>query len=555
MQKVEIGTARLIKNLFHGETKEIIAIFVYALGVGLSSLAVPIAVQSLVNSVSFGTLLQPIVVLSAIVGGVLIMSGVIRLLQLYVAEFIQRRLVVRIGLYLSKRLPHVIYKDFYKNFGPDQVLRFMEVFTVQKVVSIILLDGVGLFFQFAIGLILVSFYHPFFLAFSLIVVIAVLFVIWILGFNGIKTCIKESTAKYEVLAWLQDITSDPTVFKSFQGERYALTRTDNLLKSYLEYRSSHFKILFRQNVGAITLQILGSCGLLFLGGLLVIKNQLTLGQLVSAELIFSSVLISFTKIGKHLEKFYDLIASLVKLEDLANLPYEDIPKETLSSSLVKKGSVTINLHQISSHSKNFQIPLFKEISLSIYAGQKILVVGDNSSGKSTLADILYRMANPTSGWVEIDGINIKELSTYELRSKITLVRDIETFHGSLYDNLTVGKDVERAHLREVLKRLNLLQFIETLQDGFETVIKGNYGPFSKSQAIRLMLARGLLTNPDLLIIDGTLDPLDSESIHEISKLLTDKANQFTLILLTHNDSIKDDFDAGYKLTKNGLVKV
>jgi ABC-type bacteriocin/lantibiotic exporter with double-glycine peptidase domain len=170
-----------IFRLLRGEGRDIAVIFTYALGVGLCSLAIPVGVQALVNSVAFGVVLQPLVVITSLVGGVLLLSGLLRILQLYVVEVLQRRLVVRLSLMLAQRIPHVEFQLFQRKFGPEYVLRFMEVFSAQKIVSTLLLDGMAVFFQVAVGLVLVSFYHPFFLAFAIILTIVVLVLILPLG--------------------------------------------------------------------------------------------------------------------------------------------------------------------------------------------------------------------------------------------------------------------------------------------------------------------------------------------------------------------------------------
>ena len=146
-----------ILSIFKGEWKDIFAILAYAIGVGICSLTIPVAVQALVNSVAIGTLMQPILVLTGLVAGVLLFSGILRVLQLFVAEVMQRRIVVRFALFLAQKLPHVIVDKFHREFGPEYILRFMEVFAIQKVVALLLLDGIDVFFQVIIGLSLVSF--------------------------------------------------------------------------------------------------------------------------------------------------------------------------------------------------------------------------------------------------------------------------------------------------------------------------------------------------------------------------------------------------------------
>ncbi|MFN5061710.1 MAG: ABC transporter ATP-binding protein, partial [Pseudomonadota bacterium] len=281
----DIQIALRIFRLLRGEGRDVAVIFVYALGVGLCSLAIPVGVQALVNSVAFGVVLQPLVVITSLVGGVLLLSGILRVLQLYVVEILQRRLVVRLSLMLAQRIPHVEFQLFQKRFGPEYVLRFMEVFSAQKIISSLLLDGIGVFFQVVVGLVLVSFYHPFFLAFAVILTIIIVVFVGPLGLGGIRSGIRASDAKYEVMTWLQDLARLPIAFKSNRGDSFATERADSLVNDYLLWRSKHFRVLLRQISSTIGLQVIASTLLLGLGGWLVVKGQLTLGQLVAAELI------------------------------------------------------------------------------------------------------------------------------------------------------------------------------------------------------------------------------------------------------------------------------
>lgn len=546
-KKTNINLTEAIFSLFKGESKDIAAIIVYAIGVGICTLAVPIAVQSLVNSVAFGALLQPIVVLTIIVGGVLTINGILKILQYIVAEFFQRRLIIRFSLYLSKKLPHLIVQKFHREYGPEYILRFMEVFNTQKIMSYLLLDGIALFFQLIIGIIVVSFYHPFFLVFSVLLLIIYLCIVIGLGIGGIKSSIKESSAKYDVVSWFQDLASVPTLFKSEAGDLYSTLKTDRLLSDYLDYRAKHFKVLLRQNISALFLQTLASAALLMLGGYLVLIEELTLGQLVAAEIILSAVLLNIIKSGKQLELFYDLVASLDKLKAISFLPTEDIIG-SVKRDLTKPAEITLHKVTISSTRTNYVY--FDEISLTIPPGTLNLITGQDGSGKSSLADSIYRLQQIQSGWIEFDGVNINNIDPHELRTDINIIQDVEFFHGTMLDNLTLGKYGEMDQIREVLKDLDLLSVIESQQGGFDSYVRGSWGPFSSGQALRVMIARGLISKPRLLIIDGTLDGIDQKYIPRILDILKKYAETISIIIFSHNSYDQKYFDQVFDIDED-----
>jgi putative ABC transport system ATP-binding protein len=550
-KRKDIEVALRVFRLLRGEWRDVGVIFTYALGVGLCSLAIPVGVQSLVNTVAFGVVLQPLVVITSLVGGVLLFSGILRILQLYVVELLQRRLIVRLSLMLAQRIPHMEFQQFRSKFGPEYVLRFMEVFSAQKILAALLLDGIALFFQVAVGLVLVSFYHPFFLAFALLLALCFAILIVPMGIGGIHSSIRASDSKYNVMTWLQDLARLPVLFKSNRGDAFALERADQLVEEYLTWRSSYFRVLMRQIVSSIGIQVVASTALLGLGGWLVIQQQLTLGQLVAAELILGVVLSGVSKLGTYLDKFYDLCASVAKLDSLL-----DIEHENLSGSFFSPGAEPAPL-KISNLTVSFDTalePLFRGLSLQLAPGDKVAIWGANGSGKSTLADCIYRLVTPKAGRVEIDGHDVREIHPLELRSEVALVRGINVFHGTIEENLTLSSGAVSHHrIREVLTMVGLAEEIYELPEGLKTVLKGAFGPLSRGQVERLMVARAILSNPRLIVIDGSLDSVDEEQINPLLSELTGAKAGWSLVVLTHDRNVAGYFDKRYEL-KRGVLE-
>ena len=550
-KRSEWQLAMRVLRMLHGESHDIAVVFLYALAVGLCSLAIPVGVQSVVNSVAFGVVLQPLVVVTCLVGGVLLFSGVLRILQLVVVEVLQRRLVVRISLALAERIPHVEFEQFRNKYGPEYVLRFLEAFSAQKNVSAILLDGIALFFQVAVGLVLVSFYHPFFLVFSIILTFFLVLLVAPLGVGAVRTSIKASDAKYEVATWLQDLARVPILFKSNRGDSFALERADQLVGSYLTWRQKHFRILLRQIVGSVSIQVFANTLLLGLGGWLVIKQQLTLGQLVAAELIIGVILSGVAKLGRYLDKFYELCASVAKLDALFDVPYE---KE--SGSFFSPGGepASLVISNLVVRNESYMEPILRDVSLSIEPGETVAICGQNGSGKSTLADCIYRISSPKSGRIEIDGHDVREVHPLELRSEIALVRGIELFHGTIEENLTLTNgEVSSTRIREALHMVGVLEDIYSLPEGLQTTLQGQPEPLSRGQAARLVIARAILMDPRLIIIDGMLDGIDESTVAGLLAELTGSKARWSLLVLTHERSVAHHFSKSYQLQQGKLV--
>ncbi|NCX98724.1 MAG: ABC transporter ATP-binding protein, partial [Planctomycetia bacterium] len=310
---------RLI-DLARLEWGDVFTLLAFALGVGLLSLVAPAAIEALVNTVAFGILLWPVVVLALIMLTLLLVSALLRALQTYVAECLQRRLFVRTALGFADRLSRTGIGSFDGANRADLVNRFFVVSSGQKSIATLLVEGVGILMITVVGLVVLAFYHPFLLTFAVVLAVLVVIMVFVLGINGVRTSITESYAKFDVAAWLEELARCPHTFRSGEGARLALDRADQLSDTYITTRKRHFAVVWRQTLFALLLEAVGSTVLLGLGGWLVIHRQLTLGQLVASELIVTLVLVALSKIGKYVEIFYDLQATLDKLGVLDRLP-------------------------------------------------------------------------------------------------------------------------------------------------------------------------------------------------------------------------------------------
>ena len=539
------GTGKLLAKLLRAESKEIGIILIYGLGVGLLSLAVPVGVQALVNSVTFGALSQPLLFLILAVFAGLGIAAVFRSIQVLVVEKLQTRFFTYIALELAARLPRVRIDRKSGSRFPELVNRFFDVLVVQKSAATLLLEGFALILQTLIGLLLLGFYHPVLLAFDLVLVLAMVGILFGLGRNAVRTCIDESVQKYRVAAWLEEVAAKSFSFRTAESRDFALRRTDELVVDYLQARRTHFSILFRQVVGSLGLQAVASASLLGLGAVLVTRNQLTLGQLVAAEIVVTNVLNSLAKFQKHLEAFYDLAAGLDKIESLMELPLEE---EATAFHHNKSGPAALSLKGIKFRYAQSDFS-FTELSYEVRAGTRIALQGANGSGKSTLVDLLYGTKTPSSGAILIDGIDYREMGTEELRRHVAVVRGIEIISGTVHQNVCMGRShISSAEVRAVLNQVGLIDEIQRLPAGMNTILGENGTPLSIAHAQRVMIARAMVGKPRLLVIDESLDALDKSGNRETLDALFEKAAPWTLILCTHDSDVARRCDETLSLT-------
>ena len=495
-----------LRALLKGERRTLWVAVVYSVVIALLALVVPIAVQSVVNTIAFGSILQPLVVLTLVVFVALGFSTVMNALRAGVVEIIQRSIFARVATDVTWRLLRVRVSAFDRYHGPELVNRFFDTVTIQKSAALLLIDGLSIMMQTGIGMVLLALYHPWLLAFDVLLLMAMAVIIFALGRGALATSVNESKAKYALVAWLEQLAANLVTFKSAGGADYAVERSHRLLEQYLTYRAKHFRILIRQIVGSFALQAVASSALLGIGGWLVINRQLTLGQLVASELIVAGMLSAFTKFGKQLEVFYDLSAAIDKLGVLVDLPLERSGGAAETSGT---GPMAVSLRDVQVRFDDSTKTALAVKAWDIPAGSRVGVTGVNGAGKSTLADVLFGLRERSTGSLRIDDIDLRSLPLHDLRRQVTLVRAVELFPGTVLDNVRLGREeLSHADVSRALEDVGLLEELLGMPDGLDTELNPHGRPLSYGQACRLMIARAIAGRPRLIVIDGTLDQVD-----------------------------------------------
>jgi len=518
-----------LDELLRLERSDLLALLAFALGVGVLSVVVPASIEALVNTVAFGVLLWPVVVLSLVMLGFLVGAAVLRALQVVVAECLQRRLFVRTAAAFATHFARAEMEAFDGHNPTDIVNRFFEVSTVQKAATTLLVDGIGVVMITFVGLIVLAFYHPYLLTFAAVMVVMVAFMLVVLGIGGVRTSIDESYAKFDMAAWLEEIAKCPHTFRFGRGGALALDRADHLAGAYVAARKRHFRVVWRQTLFALLLEAVGSTVVLGLGGWLVINRQLTLGQLVAGELIVTLVLTALSKIGKYIENYYDLQAALDKLGVLDQLPLEPVGGEMLPA---KSGPLGVVAEVIRDDRRPQR--------LEARPGERIAVYGPSGSGKTFLLEMLGLLRVPRAGLLEFDGIDARSLDRAATRLLVAYVGRSETFADTVAENVRVGREeLSAADIRRALEMVGLADRVARLPQGVSTPLASDGMPLSSNEISRLSLARALVGGPRLLLIDGLLDGLDIRDCPELVASILDRNAPWTLVIVTARDDIKN----------------
>ncbi len=523
-------------SLLKPEGKDITIIVSFSVITGLLYLATPLAVDAVVQNIAFGgqqqVYLQTLLIFSFALLTFLILLSLISATQHYVAELIQQRIFVRLAADLSFRLPRLRFSSWEQSRTQELINRFLDVTTLQKSSAIILLDGVNVVLSSGIGMLVLAFYHPFLLAFDIVLIGGLLIILFPLGRHGVETSIRESYAKHAVAGWLEQMVLFPMLFKTPGGKQLSLNRSRTYVDDYLNKRKAHYRVLLRQILGLLSMQAVASAGLLAVGGTLVLSGELTLGQLVASELIVSAIVSALVSLGKHIEIWYDALAATDKLGSLVDLPIE---RENGEAVDLTPGPLAFNFQDIAIGSRS---PELANFNLSVAPGESLGITGSLGSGCGRLLDLAYGLRQPEKGTVLVDQRDLRLWHLDTIRSAIAIMRQTEIFEGTIAENVRLGDlsiplDAVRQHLAEV----GLLERIRQLPDGLDTMLQTGGRPLSRGENRLLCLARVLAGRPRAILLDKVLDGIGQEQFETALKTLFDPKAPWTLIVASRDEHI------------------
>lgn len=525
-----------LQKLIRLESKDLFAVLAFALASGVMALATPIAVQALVNTIAFGVLVQPLVVLMLMLFGCLALNSLLNGLQIFVVEMVQRRLFVRLVSQISAtftqgQLNHPLFMK-----GSNLANYYFEVMTVQKTWSNLLLDGVSYGLQTLIGLILLAFYHPALLGFDALIIASLYVIFRVLGKDGVETAVAESEAKHAVASWLQELPRNPFAIRYAQGQTWGSERSNHLTKNYLERSQDHFKVLMQQQVAILGLYAVANSALLGLGGWMVIERQLTLGQLVAAELIVSAMLSGVTRLGKTITSYYDLMAGMDKLSYLLDLPDEVQSHEALQRDVAFKNMTLDRL--IIRRGDNENKSVLKVPHLTMTQSEKYVFLTPDSGASRSLLETLTGLLAPAEGSIAINGIDYRTLGLDAFRHESAFVMAPEWFQVSILENIRMGSpSIGAEQIQESLTQVGLDRVIQGLPEGVQSILNGTGSPLDYEQLCRLTLARALAAHPRLLMVGPLIDMVPEPLLPLILDAILNPEGTWTLILVTANPKV------------------
>ncbi|NBX52453.1 MAG: ABC transporter ATP-binding protein [Proteobacteria bacterium] len=520
-----------LKKILSEEKNFYSTTIIYGIAIAILSLALPISVQLLINSVAFTAMFQPILILGCVLLLLLTFSSILNALQIYVAEIFQRRFFARMTADITLSVINAKHENFEQANQTEFINRFFDVINIQKTMPKVLIKTFTLILQTFAGLILVAFYHPLLLVFSLIIIVNILIIWLVFSKNGFITKFYASRRKYDMASWLEDIARNNILFKSEIGQKYAVFKTDFLTEQYFFERKKHFKYVFLQICLMLTLYTIASASLLIIGGYLVIKGQLSIGQLVASELVLSTTLYGISELGRDFEIFYDLASSAEKLSQFYNIDQEDSAREKIDNHKIR---IKFNNVVDNYFGRDFNF------NFNLESQKNYLISTTNLTYQKILLELIYGLRKPIRGSLQFNDIDIENIDLANLRSHIAIIDNSSFIEGTIVEYLTFNdKNINKKFLNEILFITGLDKVVARFKDGLNQKINPSGFPLSESEKILLKIARGLLQHPKIIIITEVLDMLGLASRREILKFLTKNHEAMVLYFSDRRDDMLD----------------
>lgn len=345
--------------------------------------------------------------------------------------------------------------------------------------------------------------------------------------------VQDKVAESQVI--VEETMQGITIVKAFANEWYEIARYNGKIKEVVKiaikggkYRGYFASFIIFCLFGAIV-------AVVWYGVRLSISGEMSVGQLISFVLYSTFVGASFGGIAELYAQIQKAIGATERVFELLDETPEKINSVQNAVETQKiKGDVTFNKVAFSYHSRK-EIKVLKDVSFTANFGQKIAIVGPSGTGKSTIASLLLRFYNVDEGEILVDGKNIYDYDLENLRGNMSIVpQDVILFGGTIRENIAYGKP--NASEEEILiaaKQANAYNFIESFPEKFETIVGERGIKLSGGQRQRIAIARALLKNPSILILDEATSSLDSESEKLVQEALEILMEGRTSIIIAH----------------------
>ncbi|MBC7913502.1 MAG: ABC transporter ATP-binding protein [Pyrinomonadaceae bacterium] len=557
MAKQEHSIAEAIKKLLRLvslEREEITSVYIYSIMSGIILLSMPLGIQAIINLMFGGTFSTSLVVLIVFVVAGVLVNGILRIAQMRASERIQQRVFTRLTFAYAYRIPKLSLLSIDKYYLPELVNRFFDTASLQKGLSKLLIDFPAATIQILFGLILLSFYHPIFIAFGFLLAFSVILIFYLTSPRGFDTSIRESDYKYDVAHWLEEISRSITTFKFYQHTDLHLQKTDKLVSGYLNSRDAHFSVLLFQYRVIIAFKVLITATMLIIGSVLFINQLINLGQFIATEIIILTIINSVEKLIVSLEVVYDVLTSLEKINKVLEKPQDSEEGLISDKEWRSAGGIEVTLKDLTFAYEKSR-PVLNNLNLNVASGEKICLQGPEGSGKTSLIKLLTATFDNFQGNILFNNTPVKSIKPEVFHKHISIFSsEAELFNGSLLENITVGsKDVDHKELNSICQMVGLAEFVASKQEGFGLKLDPQGQKLSYNISQKILLARCLFMKPQLLLLEDGWTGIDPESKSRVIDYLTSKTNPCTVVAVSNDEQFAGKCDRVIHMKDGSIV--
>ena len=378
-------------------------------------------------------------------------------------------------------------------------------------------------------------HYPEFAFYFLIWVVA--FISWSVGFSVWKLKYDKAVAENDskLGGAYSDAISNIFIVKSFSLEKQEQGNVDE--KADVVYKKK--KIAWILMFVSFSIQGIMTMGIeLVLVYLMIDKWQLgefNVGEFVLFQSILLILVQRLWEFGRNFRNFFTALADATEMAEVIEIDDIEQDKPNAKPLTISQGEIQFdNINFAYSGSETTSSCLFEDFSLTIKAGEKVALVGQSGSGKTSLTKLLFRFFEPQQGNIYFDGQNANDFTLDSLRNQISLVpQQPELFHRSVRDNIILNADVSDEKIRDVAKKSQSLAFIEKLPEKFETMVGERGVKLSGGEKQRIALARAFLEDAPIVVLDEATSALDSITEKQIQTAIFDLIENRTAIVIAH----------------------
>lgn len=499
-------------------------------------------------------LLKGIDEIALVMLGILVIQSTLSFTRVYMFAQVSENSMADIRKALFSKLLHIQIEFFDKRRVGELISRITnDVAFLKETFSVTLAEFFRQITIFIIGISII-FWESTELTLIMLSVFPILVIAALVFGRFIK---KLSTKTQDSLADANVIVEESlqavNVVKSFTNEAYENKRYSINLKSVVQlalktavYRGVFFSFVIFGLFGAIVL-------VLWYGAGLVSEGALSIGDLTSFIIYTMFIGASVGGLGDMYGQIQKAVGASERVLEI--LEEEEEISEDKSKSFTCNGNLELKNVNFSYPTRK-EIQVLKNINLKVESGSKIALVGHSGAGKSTVIQLLLRFYDPDSGEIKLDDNNIKDLDLINFRKHIGMVpQEVILFGGTIRENIAYGKpEADDAAIQEAARKANALEFIESFPEGFETLVGERGVKLSGGQRQRIAIARALLKNPEILVLDEATSSLDAESEALVQGALDELMKNRTTIIIAHRLATIRKVDKIYVLNEGEIAE-